>query len=258
MRSPHRIPLRVLRDVSADVLAAIEVDNRVAVQRFNEQLLPSVNGVPYPHIMVIEGNDDRGIDVGLMTRFAVGTMRSHVDDLRNGSRIFSRDCAEYEILLPSGVTLLLLVNHFKSKGFGTQAESNERRFRQAERVRALYDAHRQAGLKNIAVVGDFNDTPDAAPLAPLVAQSSTLRDIAAHPNFQSDGRPGTFGNGAKSQKIDYILLSPELFAQVTLAGVFRMGVWGGTNGTLFPHFPEMTRPIHAASDHAALFVDLNI
>jgi hypothetical protein len=44
----------------------------------------------------IEGNDDRGIDVGLMSGFPVGTMRSHVDDLRNNSRIFSRDCPEYE------------------------------------------------------------------------------------------------------------------------------------------------------------------
>ena len=80
-------------------------------------------------------------------------------------------------------------------------------------------------MTHIAVVGDFNDTPDAAPLAPLIAQNSTLRDIAAHPNFQGDGRPGTFGNGEKSQKIDYILLSPELSAQVTLAGAFRMAVW---------------------------------
>ena len=30
--------------------------------------------------------------------------------------IFSRDCAEYEIRTPNGNTLLLLVNHFKSKG----------------------------------------------------------------------------------------------------------------------------------------------
>jgi hypothetical protein len=85
-----------------------------------------------------------------------------------------------------------------------------------------------------------------------------LRDIFGHPNFQDDGHPGTFGNGAKSQKIDYILLSPELFNLVNSAGVFRKGVWGGKNGDLFPHFPEMTKPIHAASDHAALFVDLNI
>jgi hypothetical protein len=58
-------------------------------------------------------------------------LRSHVDDLKDGSRTFSRDCS-----------LLLLINHLKSKGFGTQADSNARRRRQAERVREIYDAHR--------------------------------------------------------------------------------------------------------------------
>ncbi len=249
---------RVIREVGADVLATIEVDNRVAVQRFNEQLLPSVNAEPYPHVMVIDGNDDRGIDVGVMTRFPVGTMRSHVDDLRNGERVFNRDCPEYEILLPSGGTLLLLVNHFKSKGSGTQSDSNAHRLRQAQRVREIYEERRQAGLTRIAVVGDFNDTPEAAPLAPLLAQGSNLRDVSVHPKYQDDGRPGTFGNGTKSQKIDYILLSPELFDKVENAEVFRKGVWGGKNGDLFEHFPEMTKSVHAASDHAALFVDLNI
>jgi endonuclease/exonuclease/phosphatase family metal-dependent hydrolase len=249
---------RVLRDVNADVVGTIEVDHRIALQRFNEQLLPSVNLQSYPHVMLIDGNDDRGIDVGLMSRFPVGTMRSHVDDLKDAARIFSRDCPEYEILLPSGNTLLLLINHLKSKGFGTQSDSNKRRLRQAERVRAIYDERRQQGLTQIAVIGDFNDTPDSAPLKPLLAQGSNLRDIFDHPNFQADDRPGTFGNGSKSQKIDYILLSPELFNLVSSAGVFRKGVWGGKNGDLFPHFPEMTKAIHAASDHAALFVDLNI
>jgi hypothetical protein len=42
-----------------------------------------------------------------------------------------------------------------------------------------------------------------------------------------------------SNKIDYILLSPELFAHTKAGGIFRMGVWGGKNGTLFPHYPEM-------------------
>jgi endonuclease/exonuclease/phosphatase family metal-dependent hydrolase len=249
---------QVVRDVAADILGTIEVDNRVALLRFNEQLLPVVNAAPYPHVMVIDGNDDRGIDVGVMSRFPFGTMRSHVDDSHAGSRIFSRDCPEYEFTLPSGNTLLLLVNHLKSKGFGTQAESNARRQRQAERVREIYDAHRQAGVARIAVIGDFNDTPDSAPLAPLLADGSDLRDVSVHQKFESDGRPGTFGNGTASQKIDYILLSPELVARVTKAGVFRKGVWGGVNGTLFEHYPEMTRAIHAASDHAALFVDLDI
>jgi len=249
---------RVIRELNPDVVATIEVDDRVAVQRFNSQLLPSVAALPYSHIMVIDGNDDRGIDVGLMSRFPIGTMRSHVDDLQDGNRVFSRDCPEYQILLPSGGRLLLLVNHLKSKGFGTQEDSNAKRLRQATRVREIYEERRKAGLTHIVVLGDFNDTPDSAPLAPLVGNGSNLRDIFTHPKFQADGRAGTFGNGAASEKIDYILLSPELFKLVARAGVFRKGVWGGKNGDLFPHFPEMTSAIHAASDHAAIFVDLNV
>ena len=87
-----------------------------------------------------------------------------------------------------------------------------------------------------------------------------LLDITTHPSFTADpnGRPGTFGNGTKSQKIDYILLSPALFAKVTSGGVFRKGVWGGKNGTLFPHYDTMTKPVQQASDHAAVFADIAI
>jgi hypothetical protein len=41
-------------------------------------------------------------------------------------------------------------------------------------------------------------------------------------------------------------------------GIFRNGVWGGKNGTLFPHYETMTKPIHAAADHAAIYADINI
>ena len=64
-------------------------------------------------------------------------MLSHVDD-RNaeGDRIFSRDCADYLLKLPSGAQVRLLINHFKSKGFGKPSEFNARRETQARRVRA--------------------------------------------------------------------------------------------------------------------------
>jgi endonuclease/exonuclease/phosphatase family metal-dependent hydrolase len=250
---------RVVRDVGADLLGVIEADDRIALKRFNQQLLPAVGGGRYDHTLLIDGNDERGIDVGFMTRgFAVANIRTHVEDRKNGSTVFSRDCPEYEVVLPSGERLLVLVNHFKSKGFGTQADSNAKRLLQAETVRAIYEERRLAGTGLIAVIGDLNDTPGSAPLAPLLADGLALRDVSAHPNYQNDGRPGTFGNGAKSQKIDYILLSPALFDKVTAAGVFRTGVWGGKHGTLWPIYPEMTKPEHAASDHAAIWVDLSV
>ena len=110
----------------------------------------------------------------------------------------------------------------------------------------------------IAIVGDFNDTPDSDPLTLLLSDGSDLRDIFDHPNFQSDGRPGTYGNGARSNKIDYILLSPALWGQVTAGGIWRRGIWGGKNGTLLPHYEEMTNSAQAASDHAGIWADINL
>jgi endonuclease/exonuclease/phosphatase family metal-dependent hydrolase len=253
-----RTTAQVVRDVGADVVAVIEVDNRVALGRFNAALLPAVSALPYPHVMVIDGNDERGIDVGLLSRLPIVTMRSHVDDRVDGGPVFSRDCPEYELALPGGDRLLLLVNHLKSKGYGGQAASNERRLRQTRRVREIYDTRRQEGAVNIAVLGDFNDTPASAPLAPLLGASSELRDVSAHPGFVSDGRPGTFANGTASGKLDYILLSPALFSRVQQAGVWRKGVWAGAHGTLWEIYPEMTKPVHAASDPAAIWVDLDL
>ena len=60
-----------MRDVKADVLGVVEADNRIALQLFSELPLKKVNGKPYEHVMLIDGNDDRGIDVGLLTKRAM-------------------------------------------------------------------------------------------------------------------------------------------------------------------------------------------
>lgn len=249
---------RVIADVAADVLGVVEAESRPALLRFSEQLLPQVECEPYEHVMLIDGNDERGIDVGIMCRsdYEITDMRSHVDDSDEEGKLFSRDCAEYWLRTPKGNHLVVLVNHLKSKGYGAQNDSDARRLRQAHRVKEIYDGLVKSGMKNVAVVGDFNDTPDSEPLAPLLINSG-LKDISKHHNFDDGGRPGTYGTGAKSNKIDYLLLSPPLFKAVTAGGIFRKGVWGGTNGTLFPHYEEITKPGQAASDHAALWADLD-
>ncbi|MFF2266905.1 endonuclease/exonuclease/phosphatase family protein [Cellulosimicrobium cellulans] len=252
---------RVVADVDADVLAVVEAESRVALKHFTDAGVVTRAGRPvYPHVMVIDGNDDRGIDVGLLTTrpYRIGTVRSHVDDRDSRGRlVFGRDCPEYVVELPGGRTLTVLVNHFKSKGYGTQAESDATRRRQATRTAAIYAALRARGEENVVVVGDLNDTPSSTPLRPLLERTD-LRDVSEHPAFVGDGRPGTYGNGTASQKIDYVLLSPALFDRTVGGSVFRMGVWGGTKGTLFPHYDTMTSATHAASDHAALYADVDL
>lgn len=248
---------RVVQLVDADILCVVEADNRIALTRFNKEVLPQREANGYDNVMLIDGNDDRGIDVGIMSRLPIASIATHVHDRDDTGVIFSRDCAEYTVDLPTGDRLLVLVNHFKSKGFGSQASSNAKRLRQATRVRAIYDQRRAEGAELVAVVGDLNETPDGAPLVPLLHAGSDLIDVMDHQAFVGDGRPGTHGNGTKAGKLDYILMSPELAGRVTAAGIERRGVWGGVNGTLFPHLPEITQKIEAASDHAALFVDFS-
>jgi endonuclease/exonuclease/phosphatase family metal-dependent hydrolase len=250
---------QVIRDLSPDVLGTVEVEDRPTLKTFSEIVLPEVGAPTYEHAMVIDGNDDRGIDVGVLLKegYEISSMVSHVDDTDDDGAVFSRDCPEYAIRGPGGFRLLLLINHLKSKGFGSQRANDARRRRQAVRVAQVYEAARAAGEDNVAVIGDFNDTPDSAALDPLLAHSD-LRDITESPQFTSDGRPGTFGNGTKGTKIDYLLFSPSLFALVSGGGIYRKGVWGGKNGTLWEHYPDMSGPHQAASDHAAIWADLDV
>ena len=63
----------------------------------------------------------------------------------------------------------------------------------------------------------------------------------------------------EKDKIDYVLLSPKLFAKATGGAVFRKGVWRG-NRTKQPWeiYETLTAEVHAASDHAAMYADINL
>jgi endonuclease/exonuclease/phosphatase family metal-dependent hydrolase len=249
---------RVINELDAAVLGVIEAESRPALVRFSENVIGADGGTPYAHAMLIDGNDDRGIDVAIYTRtdYEIVSIRSHVDDEDGDGVIFSRDCAHYEVRTPQARTLHVLVNHFKSKGFGSFAESNDRRRRQAARVKEIYEELRQSN-ELVAVLGDLNDTPDSEALKPLIADTD-LKDVSEHASFDDGGRPGTYGNGTAGDKIDYVLLSPALFAATRSGGILRKGVWGGKNGTLFPHYPEITRVAEAASDHAAIWAEVDL
>ncbi|PLR41723.1 endonuclease/exonuclease/phosphatase [Chimaeribacter californicus] len=254
-----RVTAKVMIDLQTDILAVIEAESRPSLAAFNQEIVKALGGEPFRHVMVIDGNDTRGIDVGLMTgaAYPIGEMRSHVDDRDGEALIFSRDCPEYSIPLASGETLWVLVNHLKSKGYGSKGSSDARRRQQAERISAIYQQRVAEGHPLIAIVGDFNDTPDSDALAPLLKETD-LRDAFTHPAFDQGGYPGTWGNCAADNKLDYILLSPALWEKVKAGGVLRKGMWPGVRPVKWKAYPEIKEPENAGSDHAALWVDLDI
>lgn len=254
-----RMTAQVIRDVAADVLGVVEAESRPSLLRFCNDVMPAAGARPYEHVMLIDGNDDRGIDVAVMMRqgYDLKSIRSHVDDEEDGKRIFSRDCPEFEIVTPEGNALTVLVNHFKSKGFGPPAGSSKKRKSQARRVKEIYEGLRAQDRKFVAVIGDLNDTPDSDPLSPLIEETG-LKDISTHAQYDDGGYPGTYGSGGARNKIDYLLLSPELMMRVSRGGIFRKGVWPGVRPQKWEKYEEMEEPVHAASDHAAIWADIDI
>jgi hypothetical protein len=58
--------------LNADVLAVQEVENIAALREFNSLL-----DAPYQFVSLIEGNDPRFIDVGVLSRLPIGSAISH-------------------------------------------------------------------------------------------------------------------------------------------------------------------------------------
>ena len=66
--------------------------------------------------MLIDGNDERGIDVGLYSKHPIRSIHSNIGLGLPGERTFSRDCAEFEIETPGGDTIWVLGEPLQEQG----------------------------------------------------------------------------------------------------------------------------------------------
>jgi hypothetical protein len=54
---------KVIHEVGVDIIGLVEAESRPALVRFHDDLLSLAHGKSYQHIMLTDGNDERGIDV---------------------------------------------------------------------------------------------------------------------------------------------------------------------------------------------------
>jgi hypothetical protein len=104
-------------------------------------------------IMVNDGNDTRGIDVGVMAtdRYPLDTIRSHVFDRDDQVPIFSRDCPEYTFTTPGENRITVLVNHFKSKGYSAPDDKTGAKRRAGRRSGMRRSTGTTAGIYSLPV-----------------------------------------------------------------------------------------------------------
>lgn len=244
---------RVLQAVDADIVCLVEVEDRVALEHFLDDVLHkkfAPAGGNYGFNMLIDGNDPRGIDVAILSRFPLGALHTHLFDAVGNSRTFSRDCPEYEVQLPGNKSLFLLPNHLKSKGYGAPAQSNARRKRQAQAIADILAAGYDLARDLVVVAGDLNDTPGSDPLSPLLGVPN-LSDSLDQSGLAANQR---WTYVRPRNQIDYLLTSAPLTTAQTGTGIERRGMFANVPG----RFPEVTQDSEAASDHAAVWADFTL
>lgn len=245
----------VIAEVSADIQILVEVEDRVALQRFHDELLiPKLKQLgkqTFTHALLMDGNDPRGIDVALLSRIPVAAMKSHVE-LRNAAKnpLFARDCAQFFIQLPNQEQLIILANHFSSQG---SDKKGKRRKEQADEVKRVVDAALKI-TPHVVVAGDLNEPPEKGNLAALLNHPALKDAMAMDAYHERDKFPGTYKSGSKSNKLDYLFLSESLQSKVVAVGVERRGY----KSTKWPPFSTVTDQRSQASDHHCVWVDLDL
>ena len=242
---------RVIKDINADILCLVEVEDKPALATFNSQLLNS----KYEFNMLIDAFDPRGIDVALYSKFALGDIRTHMYDKGTGGRIFSRDCLEVEVMLTEQLKLHVLCNHLKSRGYGTTQANDAKRKLQAQKIAKILTANYQLDRDLVAVCGDFNDTPDSNALEPLLNLSG-LKDVQAMQFPNNPEKRWTYHYKTNDQ-IDFLLVSQPLQSAFVKAGVERRGMFDLLKYSTGQEksYPTVTSGANAASDHGAVCAD---
>lgn len=252
---------KVIKTVKADIACIVEAEDRLALKSFDTDLLRN----SYPYEMLVDGNDQRGIDVGVLSKFPLNGMWTHIFDKNGRSTTFSRDCIEYELMLDEETPLYLLCNHLKSKSPDSSGNTGEdRRKMQAAAVAAILGRYNLS--KDLVIVaGDLNDTPDSDALSPLLSVPK-LHDVLELEFGGDMSKRWTYSYKNDFNQIDYLLVSEPLKKAFVKAGVERRGIYNleGLTSKQPPkvavekEFPEVTHWTNAASDHAAVWADFSV
>lgn len=250
---------RVIKDVRADMACIVEAESRPTLQSFNADLLKH----QFKYAMLIDANDQRGIDVGLYSNYPLGDIKTHMFDKEGNKTIFSRDCLEVEVNLPSGQNLYVLCNHFKSKGYDPDGNSSKKRELQAKRVAQILEKYNLA-KDWVVVTGDFNDNPASAPLQPLL-KVNNMYDVLLLQYPANSSRRWTYYY-KQFEQIDFILVSKPLKDRFSKAGVERRGIYNlkklttSAQGVIDveTEYDTVTSWINSASDHGAVWAEFAI
>eukprot|EP01061_Rhynchopus_euleeides_P013820 TRINITY_DN23_c0_g1_i4.p1 TRINITY_DN23_c0_g1~~TRINITY_DN23_c0_g1_i4.p1 ORF type:complete len:2139 (+),score=1003.49 TRINITY_DN23_c0_g1_i4:111-6527(+) len=267
-----RITAEAILAVDADVLALQEVESLDLLDKLNSEHL----GEMYKYRMLVQGNDMRGINVAIMSRYpfaAVNSARFAATEDADGvkadllfaesgvshaHRVFSRDCLIVKVTPFGKETMTLYINHFKSMSGGRERTRAKRQL-QCERVAAMLERDHGTTIDgNVIVMGDFNEyEDDESGTLPLVRHPH-LHNIVKTRLPEEDQWTHYWASGKSYSQLDYLLLSDSLNKRTEGINPYierrgqpwRAGKYDG------PRFENVGQNRPKASDHCPVTIDI--
>lgn len=243
-----------IKDTNADIIALQEVENLDTLKTFQSRFVKK-----YPYQYLMDGNDPRFIDVGVLSKYEATLIKTHQFDKKGNSKIFSRDCFEVEYNI-NGTPLTLFINHFKSM-LGGRGPTMARRKEQAERVVEIIKNKfgNNPSNENFIVLGDLNDYLPSTGLNPLLSQP-WLENVIRTRLQPADQWTHWYDKENSVAQLDYILLSKKLATNNANVkpSIVRKGIAQKCTDYTGPRYSGVgsTRP--SASDHCPVGITITI
>jgi endonuclease/exonuclease/phosphatase family metal-dependent hydrolase len=265
-KETREIAERILA-MDVDVLAVQEVEDIAVLRQFNHANL----GDLYPHIVLVEGNDTRLIDVAVMSKLPLGAITSFqtaTHPSEPGKRVFGRDLLCVEVLDTGGRRKLFnlynthLKSHFVPYGqdpVAGKAKNDSRRRKQAEMIATLIGNHERRGARFV-LTGDMNDPVGSPELEPMLSiDRDGLVDALAAPSETRPPKRETQGPGPQTAAWTYRHNPPGrdtppiygLYDQIWLS----MGLAGALRSA---HIDRRSKHGGDGSDHDPAWITLRL
>lgn len=260
---------QAIKATGADIICLQEVESMDTIKNFNTGFLKSL----YPYKYLIDGNDPRLIDVGILSKFPIESLVTHqYDKSADKKTIFSRDCLEATFNI-NGSPFTVFVNHFKSmldKTAKTPEESRrntaKRRKEQASRVAEIIRDRfgDNPGSHPWAVVGDFNDHPGSDTSLKALLGQDWLENVVER--LPEDDQWTHWWDTTKVEEderykqIDYILLSASLASKNKDEQplIVRKGLAKKAKRYNGARFKDVGASRPSASDHCPVAIKINL
>ncbi len=196
----------VLKEMDPDIAVLPEVENKAVLDDLNTTEL----GGKYIATSLIDGNDYRGVDIGVLSKYPIDSVVSHKDDAftLNGTQgpnyYFARDCPEIHIQF-NGRKMVFLGSHLKAKS----NDDPVKRLAEAQHTRAIANSLAKADpTRAIVILGDFNDTPGSQPYLAVVGEGASLFTDVSLSIPMADR--WSYNYQGKLELIDYQIVNPVL------------------------------------------------